>query len=263
MSWFVSITRRSSEIKKELEKTYDQRCLGVFIVGTIVFGLHWSFVLHFITLFSQLPVDVAVLVAIAFSVATVGIVFLVLVTGLRSLAYAFNHTPLNKLNTSVTMDPGSVATREIRLSTRLTALACVVCCILVPPSGWLLFYVVRKMVILTFRTHVFYALDHRIIACSFAFCILFVSAVFFSLCNLQEIGEKFFDISQSIQPTSSDIENVQPKSSHVDQNLQLNSLNLGSTLNDQNVQSNCSDVESTSNDQNVQPNSSDVVLSIS
>ncbi|KAK8572179.1 hypothetical protein V6N12_028240 [Hibiscus sabdariffa] len=193
---------------------------------------------------------------------------MVLVTGLRSLAYVFNHTPLNKLNTSVTMDPGSVATREIRLSTRLTALACVVCCILVPPSGWLLFYVVRKMVILTFRTHGFYALDHRIIACSFAFCILFVSAVFFSLCNLQEIGEKFFDISQSIQPTSSDIENGQPKSSHIeststDQNVQLNSLNVESTLNDQNVQSNSSDVERISNDKNVQPNSSDVVISIS
>ncbi|KAK8548939.1 hypothetical protein V6N12_061840 [Hibiscus sabdariffa] len=217
---------------------------------------------------SQFPVVVAVLVVIGFSVATVSIVSVVLLTGLRSLAYVFNHTPLNKLNTSVTMDPGSVGTREIRLSTRLTAPACAVCCILVPPSGWLFFYVVRKMLILTIRTHVIYALDHRIIACSFAFCIPFVSTVFFSLCNLQEIGEKFFDIHKTIQPKSSGIENVQPKSSHVeststDQNVQLNSSNVESTLNNQNVQPNSSNVKSTLYNQNIQPNSSNVVISIS
>ncbi|KAK8519142.1 hypothetical protein V6N12_012368 [Hibiscus sabdariffa] len=77
------------------------------------------------------------------------------------------------------------------------------CWVSVPLSGWLLYYVLQKMVILSFHVHVLRFLEPRIMVCSVVFFITFVSAVFFSLCNLQEIGEKYFE---SVQPRSTDVE---------------------------------------------------------
>ncbi|KAK8481077.1 hypothetical protein V6N13_102487 [Hibiscus sabdariffa] len=222
MTWLVSITRRSVEIKRESEKTYDRNCLCTFVVASICIGASlYLALLSLELLVREYHKRFRILVLFAFTVIFIllhMVVFLpVLETGLRSLVYVFNHTRFNELNTSV--DPGFSGTREIRLSIWLTAPACVVCWVLVPLSGWLLYYVLQKMVILSFHDHVLHFLEPRIMVCSFGFLISLVSAVFFSLCNLQEICEKYFETSsniESIQSRSTDVEsttsNVQAQS---------------------------------------------------
>ncbi|KAK8484587.1 hypothetical protein V6N11_024119 [Hibiscus sabdariffa] len=206
MNWLVSITRRSVEIKRECEKFYDRNCLCTFVVASIGIGATLYLALLSLELLvreyhKRFRILVLFAITVIFILLHMVVFWAVLQVGLRSLVYVFNHTRFNELNTSV--DPGFSGTREIRLSVWLTAPACVVCWVSVPLSGWLLYYVLQKMVILSFHVHVLRFLEPRIMVCSVVFFITFVSAVFFSLCNLQEIGEKYFE---SVQPRSTDVE---------------------------------------------------------
>ncbi|KAK8681652.1 hypothetical protein V6N13_054054 [Hibiscus sabdariffa] len=108
--------------------------------------------------------------------------------GLHALEYIFNNIfPFNKLN--------SGRDGEIRLSVWLTAPACIVCWMLVPLSGWLLYNVVEKNVI--FLRQESSGMEPRIGLYSLAFHASSVSAIFFSLHYFDKVDVRFFRTSKT------------------------------------------------------------------
>ncbi|KAK8681661.1 hypothetical protein V6N13_054063 [Hibiscus sabdariffa] len=109
--------------------------------------------------------------------------------GLHALEYIFNNIfPFKKLN--------SGRDGEIRLSVWLTAPACIVCWMLVPLSGWLLYNVVEKNVIIL-RQQDTSGMEPRIGLYSLAFHASSVSAIFFSLLYFDKVDARFFRTSKT------------------------------------------------------------------
>ncbi|KAK8572453.1 hypothetical protein V6N12_028506 [Hibiscus sabdariffa] len=127
--------------------------------------------------------------SIVASFSIIFLFFLVIMEGLHSLVYIFNYIfPFNKLN--------SGRDGEIRLSVWLTAPACIVCWMLVPLSGWLLYNVVEKNVIILRQQHTF-GMEPRICLYALAFHASSVSAIFFSLHYFDKVDARFFRTSKT------------------------------------------------------------------
>ncbi|KAL4271833.1 hypothetical protein GQ457_13G020490 [Hibiscus cannabinus] len=152
----------------------------------------------------------SVIFALVLFIGIIHLLLIVIVNGLRSLVYIFNYIfPFNKLN--------SGTDGEIKLSIWLSAPASIVCWILVPLSGWLLYNLGEKIVSLSWQPDS-RPLEPRISLYTLPFTTSFVSAIFFSLQTFEKVGEK------TLHSKSSNVDNFKPvlqMLTTLNQNLQM------------------------------------------